>query len=88
MEKRNKIVLIMNNKRLYQFKSGDALETVVVIASDPNDALVLVRQSQREQDFDDPHPFTLKDLNFSIKITDLNSEAVLDYQYLRDCAMI
>ena len=88
MEKRNKIVLIMNNKRLYQFKSGDALETVVVIASDPNDALVLVRQSQREQDFDDPHAFTLKDLNFSIKITDLNSEAVLDYQYLRDCAMI
>ena len=40
MEKRNKIVLIMNNKHLYQFKSGDALETVVVIASDPNDALV------------------------------------------------
>ena len=88
MEKRNKTQLVMKDKRLYQFKSGDALETAIVIASNPSDALILVRQSQRDQDFGDPYPFTLKDINFSIKITDLNSEAVLDYQYLRDCAII
>lgn len=73
-------------KHLYHFTSGDNFEDVLVISNSIDKALELIKKSQEENEFDEPHQFEEGCLNFKVRVYPEEKEGVKEHHYVRDAA--